>query len=123
MARKNLTPLLSFALLMGGCPNRKSAPRVVFAPAAAPAAQTAEPASSGKLVIAEPPPPPPEIIPAEPQPQETTIPKTPVRPRRHVATSDSPAETPEGPPETVPQPTPSAPALEPRESPQQQSEL
>jgi outer membrane biosynthesis protein TonB len=123
MAPKNLTPLLSFALLLGGCPNRKSAPRVVFAPPAAPTAQNTAPASSGKLVIAEPPPPQPEVVPAEQQPQESTVQKTPVRPRRHVSTADPAPETPEATPDTVPQPPPTVPALEPRESPQQQSEL
>jgi hypothetical protein len=123
MARKHFTPLLSFALLLGGCPNRKTAPRLVFAPPAAPAAKIAKPQSSGDLVIAEPTPPRPEVIPAEPQPREPTAQKNPVRPRRRAAPAESPADNSEPPTDTVTEPTPSAPALEPHESPQQQSEL
>lgn len=123
MNRNNLHPLLTLALLLGGCPNRQTTPRVVYVPPATPADTIASSKSSGDLMIEEPPPPEPEERPVEVQPQESTIPKTPVRPRRHATPAETTVEAPSSPPEVVGQATPSAPALEPRESPQQQSEL
>lgn len=124
MGRNRLCLLLSLVILSVGCPNRQTSPRVVYvAPPAA--AATIEPEkSSGELMIEEPPPPEPEEHPVEVPPQETTSQKIQAaRPRRRPSPSEGPAETPAPPPEVVSQPTPSAPALEPRESPQQQSEL
>lgn len=120
MTRKNLSPLMSFALLLGGCPNRQTAPRVVYVPRAATASAIAAPKSSGDLLIEEPPPPQPEGPPAEAQPQESTTQKPPLRPRRRAAPAETPVEVPAPPPEAVSLP---APALETHESPQQQSEL
>gem|GEM_PF-2009552 len=123
MGRHSLYPLLSLALLLMGCPNRQTNPRVVYVPPPATAATIADQKPSGELVIEEPLPPEPEEHPVEVPPQETTAQKTPVRPRRRPAPSEPAVEPPAPTPEIVSQPTPSAPALEPRESPQQQSEM
>jgi hypothetical protein len=75
------------------------------------------------MVIEEPPPPEPPEPQAETTPQEPTTQKNPARPRRRVTTpTETPVET-QPTPETAEPPPVTAPALEPRESPQQQSVL
>lgn len=75
------------------------------------------------MVIEEPPPPEPPETPVETTPQEPTTQKTPARPRRRVTTpTETPVET-EPTTETAEPPPVTAPALEPRESPQQQTAL
>ena len=123
MGRNHLFALLSLAFLLVGCPNRQTTPGVVYVPPSTAAATVAAQKSSGDLMIEEPPPPEPEERPVEVPTQETTAQKPPARPRRRPTPSEATVETSTPPPEVVSQPTPSAPALEPRESPQQQSEL
>ena len=124
MDRHSLYAMLSLALLLTGCPNRQTSPRVVYAPPPTAVATIAPQKSSGDLLIEEPPAPEPEEHPIEVPPQETTTQKTPARPpRRRPVPSETSVETSTPTPEVVSPPTPSAPALEPRESPQQQSEL
>lgn len=110
---KSFSAALSMALLLGGCPHRQTAPRVVYAPSPPPrATKTTTAHATDALVIEEPPPPPPERqeeVPAEPSP--------PGRRVHHPAPGESPAATtPEPAPETA-----TVPALEPRESPQQRA--
>ncbi len=106
-------------LLIGGCPKRRTAPRLVYIPAPPPAAapQPAKPAEA--LAIEEPPPPAPphentSATPAAPRPAH--------RPRR--ATTTEPPDTEEVLPEPEePPPTVEVPALEPRESREKESAL
>lgn len=105
---------------IGGCPKRQ-APKsiVVYVPAPAPAA--AAPAANQQVLVIEEPPPPPE--PEEAPPPQTPEPTAHRPPRRPARTA-----TPAGPDETSTQENPEippaeVPALEPRESSAQESEL
>jgi hypothetical protein len=107
------------ALLIGGCPKRRTAPRLVYIPAPPPAAapQPAKPAEA--LVIEEPPPSSPPQENAAPAP---AAPRPAHRPRR--ATTTEPPDTEEVLPEPEePPPTVEVPALEPRESREKESAL
>lgn len=103
---------------MWGCPKRQTAPRLVYVPAPAPAAEKTSPTATGTLVIQEPAPeepPPPPIIEEEVPPETKPAP----RKRRPAPTAASEAET-QG--ETAAPAATEVPALEPRESAAQQSE-
>jgi hypothetical protein len=112
---------MGVALLLCGCPKRQTSSRVVYVAAPPAVAKTTSGESGGEMVIEEPPPPEPPETPVETTPQEPTTLKTPVKPRRRVITpTETSVETQS--PETT-EPTVTAPALEPRESPQQQTAL
>jgi hypothetical protein len=102
------------ALLIFGCPKRQTTPRVVYVPAPPAAAEQRPEPAGGTLVIQEPAPPEikPEVIVEEAPPEGK-----PVRTRRRPAVSEQP------PSETSDETAPAAglPALEPRESPAQQT--
>lgn len=123
MVRRGSIPsICALLLLFGGCPKRKGAKYVlVYVPAQPPAAtQTAAApaaASSQVLLIEQPAPPP------EPEPEETPPPQAPEITThrwpgaRHVPkTPSEPDEAPEAPPAEIP-------ALEPRQSSAQETEL
>ena len=128
LRRESISSLCFLLLWMGGCPKRQTSKSlVVFVPAQAPRATAqaapAAPAEPQVLVIEEPAPPP------EPEPAETSPAQTPEEPtaqkrtRRpaHPETATEPDETsPQGTPET---PSTEVPALEPRQSTAQETEL
>jgi len=107
-------------LWFAGCPHRQSPKSiVVYVPAPAPAA--APQATNSQVVVIEEPAPPPE--PEEAQPPQTPEPTAHRRQRRatHPETPAEPDETPaQGNPETPPA---EVPALEPRQSSAQETEL
>jgi hypothetical protein len=107
------------ALLIGGCPKRQTAPRLVYVPAP-PAVDAAPAQPAGTLIIEEPAPP-------APTPQETVAPEpTPPRPARrprHVNAAEPPDSPQVAPEPDEPAPTVEVPALEPRESREQESAL
>jgi hypothetical protein len=114
MKERTFYSVCGLALLIFGCPKRQTTPRIVYVPAPpAPAAAGAAP-SSGTLVIQEPPPPEPQpvVIIEEPPPEEKPAPRR-RRPAAPEQRADEPAEA-----ET---PAAEVPALEPRESPAQQT--
>ncbi len=103
------------ALLIGGCPRRQTAPRVIYVPPPPPSAAPAPAEKTEVLVIEEPAPPEPaEVTPTEPPPPR------PTRRRRRLIRSEPPAaaEPAPAPSETSPL-TAEVPALAPRESPEQ----
>jgi hypothetical protein len=106
--------ICGLAVLVFGCPKRQTTPRLVYVPAPPSATEQAPGPASGTLVIQEPaaPEPPPEVVIEEPRPEEKPVPH-----RRRPATSEQPANQP---PEEV-APAAEVPALEPRESPAQQT--
>ena len=117
-----LASVCALLLWIGGCPRRQGPKSlIVYVPAPAPAA--ALPAAEPKVLVIEEPAPPPE-----PEPEETSVPPTPepTPPRRRrgpvrTAAPTEPDETatqenPETPPAEVP-------ALEPRQSSAQETEL
>jgi hypothetical protein len=112
-----LFSVCGLAVLMWGCPKRQTAPRIVYLPPApSTTAQASEPAA-GSLIIQEPA--PPEIEEVETVPLEQPLDDKPAPRRRRVV---NPATT--GPTEEpAPAPAAEVPALEPRESPAQQSAL
>jgi hypothetical protein len=114
MKERTLCSVCGLALLIFGCPKRQTTPRIVYVPAA-PAPAAAKPAPpSGSLVIQEPVPPEPQpvVIIEEPPPEEKPAPRR----RRPAAPEQRANEPAEG--ET---PAAEVPALEPRESPAQQT--
>jgi len=122
VVHRTLFSVLAPALILGACPKRQTAPRLVYVPSPPPQpAETAPVEPSQTLVIEEPPPPP------APRPQETqpTGPAAAPRPvhRPHRADAGEPATTPEATPEADVPPTVEVPALEPRSSREQESAL
>jgi hypothetical protein len=111
-----LYSICSVALFIFGCPKRQTSPRLIYVPAPPPAASVPSEPASGTLVI--PAPQPAETVEAVPAP-EAAKPK-PVRRRRRASPTE--AETPEPSPQAAPSEA-AVPALEARESPQQQGEL
>lgn len=107
---------MCFALLLGGCPKRQTAPRVVYVPAP-PSSSTSTPGEASNGIVIEEPPPP--EAPSPPQETEASPPKP--APRRRVIHEESPASEP--PIETVEPPPAEVPALEPHESPTQEAEF
>ena len=119
LGSKAAAPIL-LALLIGGCPKRQTAPRVVYVqappPSSATTAKAAGNASSETLTIEEPSPQPPPPEPAAASEPAVTPPPPSAAPRRTRARTDShegegnltPAETAE--PAQAPEP---APQLEP----------
>ena len=112
--------MFSLALLLGGCPKRQSGPSLVYVPSPPPTATAAPASASGTLVIEEPSAPEPQQPPAEVAPQEAGPPRQAPRPRRRTPVPEVPAEAQ---PATEDQSAAPVPALQPQESPQQQSEL
>jgi hypothetical protein len=122
LQRRFASSICALLLLFGGCPKRKGAKYVVvYVPAPAPAAtQTATaPAAAGSQVLQiEEPAPPPKPEPEEaapPPPPEPTVHRPQVT-RHAPKTAGGSDEAPEEPPAEVP-------ALEPRESSAQETEL
>ncbi len=117
--RDALSSLCGLAVLIGGCPRRQTSPRVVYVPSPPPASRTTAAQGTETLVIEEPPPP------SEPSETPTERPPTP-RPAhrpRHVIRTVPQADTVEVTPEPVEPPTVEVPALEPRESHDQEAGL
>lgn len=123
-----LTSLCALLLWIGGCPNRQATKSmVVYVPAKAPAATPAATSSTAEpqvLVIEEPAPPPKP----EPEPEETSPPQTPEPTTQHHVKRTAPREATTEPDESAPpenpEPPPAeVPALEPRESSAQETEL
>jgi hypothetical protein len=106
-------------LVIGGCPKRQMTPRLVYVPA--PPSADAVQSSTEAMVIEEPPPPLP--TPQEALPSPPAAPRPAHRARR--ASPNEPAGTTEINPEPADEPSPSieVPALEPRESTEQESAL
>jgi hypothetical protein len=122
MKRNALPSVFSLALFLGGCPKRQTAPNLVYVPSPPPAAVSARVQSGGTLVIEEPAPPEAPEQPPQVAPQEPPAPKPAPRPRRRAVTPESASEA-EPTAESSDQTAAPVPALEPRESPQQESEL
>ncbi|MHB8655250.1 MAG: hypothetical protein ACYDA9_15375 [Terriglobia bacterium] len=122
MRRDTLFTSVSLALLLCGCPNRQTTPHVVYVPSPPPAVTIPRSESSGNLVIEEPAPPEPQEVPVEVSPQESKNQKPATRPRRRALPSETPVEA-QPAPENADRSAPPVPALQPRESPQQQTEL
>ena len=116
------SPICALLLLFGGCPKRQtSRSMVVYVPTPPPAAAPAT-EKPQVLVIAEPAPPP------EPEPEEPPVPQTPEPAVQHRQHRPAHTETPAASDETAApeshENTPAAvPALEPRESSAQETEL
>lgn len=118
--RGSLSLLCAVLLWIGGCPKRQGSQSVVvYVPAQPPpAAQASTPA---QVMVIEEPPPPPE--PEEAPPPQTPEPTAPRRPRR-PARPENPTEPDENPaPENPETPPAQVPALEPRQSSAQETEL
>jgi hypothetical protein len=122
LRRGSISSLCALLLWIGGCPKRQE-PRsiVVYVPAQAPAA--APLAAKQEVLVLEEPAPPPEPEPAETSPPQTQEPTTHHHTRRPTHTEPpaepddaSTPETPETPPAEVP-------ALAPRESSAQETEV
>ena len=122
MRRDTLLSAVSLALLLCGCPNRQTSPRVVYMPSPPPAVTIPRSESSGNLVIEEPAPPESQELPSEVSPQESRTPKPAARSRRRALPSETPVEA-QPAPDNADHSAPPVPALQPRESPQQQTEL
>lgn len=115
--RGTLSSFIGLALLIGACPRRQHGPLIVYVPAAPPATTSGTPESTGTLVIEEPP--PPEPTGAVPEP--SAAPRPARRPRRAIRLEP---DTVEVTPEPVePPPTAEVPALEPRETREEEAEL
>lgn len=105
------------ALLIGGCPKRQTTPRVIYIPSPPSASAPAPQEAGGTLVIEEPSPPPePQEVPSE----KSSAPRPTRRPRRVIRTAP---DTTEVIPEIIEAPPAEVPALEPRESPEQETAL
>jgi hypothetical protein len=120
--RETLLSAVSLALLLCGCPNRQTSPRVVYMPSPPPAVTIPRSESSGNLAIEAPEPPESQELPAEVSPQESRTQKPVARPRRRTLPSETPVEA-QPAPDNADHSAPPVPALQPRESPQQQTEL
>jgi hypothetical protein len=111
---QKFSPVLSFAVLLGGCPNRQTGGHIVYVPSPAPSTTAAQspPTNPAVLTIEEP---APEEVstPAPQQPTETEVPRTRREPHR-AATSDSqqPEAQPAAPPVNVPPIAPHEPAAQ-----------
>lgn len=95
---------------------------MVYVPSPAPEVAIPRPESSGNLVIEEPAPPEPPEPAVEVTPQESKNQKPAARPRRRALPSETPVEA-QPAPENADHLAPPVPALQPRESIQQQTEL
>ncbi len=124
LRRGSISSLCALLLWIGGCPKRQEPKSiVVYVPAQAPAHAPAAAPAAGEpqvLVIEEPAPPP--------EPEETPPPPTPEPTAPHRRRSPAPTPTPNEPDETSTQENPETPpaevpALEPRESSAQETEL
>ena len=115
MKERTLYSVCGLAVLIFGCPKRQMTPRIVYVPAPPAPTAAAKPAPpSGSLVIQEPAPPEPQpvVIIEEPPPEEKPVPRH-RRPAVPEQKANEPAQD-ETPPAEVP-------ALEPRETPAQQT--
>jgi hypothetical protein len=102
------------ALVIGGCPKRQTVTRVIYTPAPPGVGSPTSETSAGTLLIQEPAAPEPV---AEPIPEATPEPPPKPPPRRRTTETTAPAAEPE-----TPEPV-AVPALEPHETPAQQSDL
>jgi outer membrane biosynthesis protein TonB len=113
-----LASVCALLLWMGGCPKRQDSKSiVVYVPAQAP--EAAAPAAKSQVLVIEEPAPPPE--PEETPPPQTAQPTPPRRRPARTKTTTEPDDTPA--PETPEAPPAEVPALEPRESSAQETEL
>jgi hypothetical protein len=119
LRHRALSSFLGMALLIGGCPKRRTAPRLVYVPAPPPAAAPQPAKSAEALAIEEPPPPAP---PHENAPSTPAAPSPAHQPRRATASEPSGTEEVLPEPEESP-PTVEVPTLEPRESREKESAL
>lgn len=121
VVHRTLFSVFGLALLLGGCPKRQTAPRLVYVTVPPQAVETAPAGPSQTLVIEEPPL-PPALRPPETPAAGAVAPRPAHRPRR--ADAGEPAAASEAPPEPdAPTPTVGVPALEPRSSREQESAL
>ena len=126
LRRGYVSSLCALLLGIGGCPKRQETRRntIVYVQAPAPApAPAAEPSATKpqEMVIEEPPPPAPE--PEETPPPPTPEPAPPHR-SRHAPHPETPPEPDENPASENPETQPAeVPALEPRQSTAQETEL
>ncbi len=106
------------ALLIGGCPKRQTARRIIYVPSPPPATRSAAEPVTETVVIEEP---PPAVQPPEVAPEEPRAPNPEHEPRRTIKSTPGAAES--APESGEPPPSGEIPALEPRETPQQESAL
>ncbi len=122
MSSRYSSALFTLSLLFGACPKRQTTPRIVYAPSPPPDSSPA-PGSVSETMTIEPPPAPAPAPEAAPAP-DLSNPKPPTKPRRVVR--GEPGETADAAPEPEQPPTPrpaGLPALEPRESHEEESAL
>ncbi len=118
MKREAISSVCSMALLIGGCSKRQTGRPIIYVPSSPTASAPAAGQATETVVIEEPPPP---AQPQEVAPEEPPVPKPERQPRRAIRNTPNTAE----PAAETPPPSPSGdiPALEPRESREQESAL
>ncbi len=123
MKREALSSVCGIVLLLGGCPKRQTTPRLVYVPSPPPIPSPAAAERPDTIIIQEPSPPEPaEAAPAgEPEESHPLTPAPTSRPRRPLRT-EPPASTESTATSSGPRAA-DLPALEPRNSPEQQSAL
>ncbi|PYV28775.1 MAG: hypothetical protein DMG24_01175 [Acidobacteria bacterium] len=121
LVRGALSSFCATVLFIGGCPKRQTRPRLVYVPPAPSAATAAPPINSETMVIEEPPSPEPQPKPSQAA-VPTQVPALKHAPPHRRPKADAPAEADQEPAEPPNVEVP-APALQQRETAEQQAAL